>query len=152
MPQKKLDDLDDLLMDDDVKPKHKPVQRRVSTVSIGSGKPSNSASNHKNFNPRQDPNMLVMSPMCGAFTCLYMLYWYHSYQYSIYNVFCRKKPPSATSNKVSKWVSKLHTTTTRDSLPEVEHIGPLEPDVGLAQRNGSEFCKLCVECTFVCWK
>jgi hypothetical protein len=56
MPQKKLDDLDDLLMDDDVKPKHKPVQRRVSTVSIGSSKPSNSA-NQKSFNPRGDPNM-----------------------------------------------------------------------------------------------
>ena len=53
----------------------------------------------------------------------------------------RRKPPSAGSSNVSKWVSKLHTTTTGVSLPEVEHIGPLEPDMGLAQRSGTEICK-----------
>lgn len=53
----------------------------------------------------------------------------------------RRKPPSAGSSKVSKWVSKLHTTSTGVSLPEVEHIGPLEPDMGLAQRSGTEICK-----------
>lgn len=57
LPQKKLDDLDDALLDDEIKPKHKPIQRRVSTVSIGSGKPPNSSGSQKSFNPRQDPNM-----------------------------------------------------------------------------------------------
>lgn len=56
---KKIDDLDDLLIDEDVKHKHKPIQRRVSTVSISSGKPPNSSGSQKSFNPRQDPNMLV---------------------------------------------------------------------------------------------
>ena len=59
LPQKKLDDLDDALLDDEIKPKHKPIQRRVSTVSIGSGRPPNSSGSQKSFNPRQDPNMLV---------------------------------------------------------------------------------------------
>lgn len=54
-----MDDLDDLLIDEDVKHKHKPIQRRVSTVSIASGKPPNSSGSQKSFNPRQDPNMLV---------------------------------------------------------------------------------------------
>ncbi|XP_062602087.1 polycystin-1-like isoform X2 [Saccostrea cucullata] len=109
MPQKKHDDLDDLLMDEEmVKPKQKSsIQRRVSSVSIGSGRPPHSSGSQKSFNPRQDPNI--------------------------------RKTPSASSNKVSKWVSKLHTTSTGVSLPEVEHIGPLEPDMGLAQRTTTDF-------------
>lgn len=57
---KKMDDLDDLLIDEDVKYKYKLIQRRVFIVFISFGKFFNLFGFQKSFNLRQDLNMLVI--------------------------------------------------------------------------------------------
>ncbi|XP_052069619.1 polycystin-1-like isoform X1 [Mytilus californianus] len=107
-------EIDDILNSDNEgkQSRSRPLRKKDSTSTIGSyGKPGSSQSG-KGYNPREDPTINGQD----------------------------RKLPSAGSTFM--WANKLRASSSMDSttiqgtsMPAVEGIGPLEPDMGLAQQS-----------------